>query len=74
MDHCAPGYTWKEKVHNIWVYYNNKTYANLPKQKEIAVGHIRKMLRHLGVDPACAGEYIEQLREKPRSPVAEDHQ
>lgn len=69
---CAPGHRIMEKTHYYRVEYGGRTYATLPKgahsdrgkragQAEIEVGHVRKMIRHLGIDEECAKRVISGL-------------
>jgi len=55
---CAPGSTWRLTNHSRKVNYDKKTYKSLPKHKDIEVGHIRKMIRHLGINIECARKYL----------------
>lgn len=72
LDMCALGHSVKEKTHHYAVTYQGKTYATLPKgahgKKEgvadIQIGHIRKMVRHLEIDPDCAARVIPLLAGK----------
>ena len=40
------------------VEYNGRTYRSLPKHPDIELGHIRKMIRHLGINRDCASKLI----------------
>lgn len=68
LDECAPGYTSQTKEHYIWVTFNENTFRSLPKGRhgaknpEIQVGHIRAMIRFLGIDMECAQGELEVLR------------
>jgi hypothetical protein len=64
LDHCAPGYSKEPKVHHWWVRYNGRTFRALPlgahgarKDAEIEAGHVRKIARHLLIEP-CARRLI----------------
>jgi hypothetical protein len=57
---CAIGYNRRATKHYWRVTYEGKTYATLPlgehgrrTNPQIEAGHIRKMLRHLGIEE-CA--------------------
>lgn len=69
---CAPGHRMIEKTHYYRVEYAGKTYPTLPKgshsdrgrrsgQAEIELGHVRKLIRHLGIDVECAKRVIAGL-------------
>ena len=65
LRHCAPGATWQTKKHRHWVRWNTKTSRNIPlgphgRRAKVTVdaGHIRSMVRHLGIDPTCASRFI----------------
>lgn len=68
LKECAPGHSMERKVHNFWVRANGRTFRSLPtgkhgaKNPEIEVGHIRHMVRHLGIDEDCAKTHLPQLR------------
>ncbi len=62
---CAEGFDWKEKPHHHWVAYRGKTYRALPKgghgrgeEGEIQIGHLKKMIRFLGIEEDCAKRYL----------------
>ena len=64
LDACAPGYAIVEKPHKYWVLYNGRTFRALPKGKqgsdnpEIERGHIKKMIRALGIDQEHARKFL----------------
>jgi hypothetical protein len=67
LDRCAPGHTRQQRVHNWVVKYQDKTFPNLPVGKHgarrhvsIQVGHIKKMIRALGIED-CAKQQIPLL-------------
>jgi hypothetical protein len=51
---CAKGSTWRLATHFRIVKYNKKVFRALPKHDSIELGHIRKMIRYLGIDKDCA--------------------
>ncbi len=58
-----------QKKHRHWVYCNGLIYRGLPlgkhgprKNPEIEIGHVRQLVRHLGIDPTCAEKQIPTLR------------
>jgi hypothetical protein len=57
LDECAPGYTLRLANHSRVVTFNGKVYRSLPKHKNVELGHVRKMIRHLGINQECAGEH-----------------
>jgi hypothetical protein len=61
LDVCANGWSWKLLTHSRAIYFNGKTYPTLPKHDEIAVGHIRQMIRHLSIPNDCAKKHIQIL-------------
>jgi len=69
MDNCAKGYQAETKKHYVWISFREKTYCTLPSgphqrsgNYEIQIGHIRKAIRFLGIDPTCAKRHLPQLR------------
>jgi len=58
LEDCAPGATWRTATHSVVVSYNGRKYPSLPKYKNLELGHIRKMVRHLGIDQQCAAKHI----------------
>jgi hypothetical protein len=57
LDKCATGYDIRRTTHGYKVEWKGKVFPDLPKYKEIQIGHVRKMVRHLGIDKACAGSF-----------------
>lgn len=65
LEACAPGYT-KRASREYWtVRYNGKAYRSLPlgahgrrHHPELEAGHVRSMLRHLGVAFGCAEAHL----------------
>jgi hypothetical protein len=68
LDACAPGNERKPGKHKWCVRYGGKTFPSLPKGEhgatdpEIEIGHIKKMIRHLSVEPSCAATHIPGLK------------
>ena len=54
LDDCAEGYSIRISVHHRRVTYNDKIYPSFPKHDEIELGHVRSLVRHLGIDKDCA--------------------
>ena len=68
LDACAPGSVRTPGEHKWRVVWGGRTYPSLPRGEhgktnpEIGVGHVRKMIRHLGIDMACAKQHLPILR------------
>ena len=69
LDACAPGYTMKERDHNYVVRWNGRAFPSLPKgphgkgeRAQIQIGHVKKMVRALGIDFEAATEHIPRLK------------
>ena len=58
LKRCADGYTIRTARHYRIVNYDGQTFRTLPKHDNIELGHIRSMVRHLGINKECASEYI----------------
>lgn len=64
---CAEGYEKIEQPHKWRIEYHGRTFPDLPlgnrtsKTPEVELGVVRKMIRHLGIDPECAYEYLPQV-------------
>ena len=54
LDDCAPGYTVRLATHSRVVQYQGKTFRKLPKFGEIELGHLRSMIRQLGIKECAA--------------------
>ena len=68
LDECAPGAGIEAKKHRHWVRYAGKTYRGLPlgrhgrrENPEIEIGHVRQLIRFLGIDEECARQAIPAL-------------
>lgn len=72
LERCAPGYRIRMTQHHHCVMYNGRTYPTLPLGRhgasrskgrgEIKNGHVKSMIRELGIDPACAGKNLPKLK------------
>jgi hypothetical protein len=51
LEECAKGFDIRRTTHARRVAYNG------PKFDDIQIGHIRKMVRHLGIDKDCARKH-----------------
>lgn len=61
LEECAPNSTVRVATHVRVLEYNGKVVRNIPKHKEVRVGHIRHAVRHLGIDHECAKRHIPAL-------------
>jgi hypothetical protein len=61
LANCAPDHAIRNTTHFLKVQYNGKTFPSLPSYKDIELGHIRKMVRALGINKECANKYIPGL-------------
>jgi hypothetical protein len=57
LEKCAAGSTVRLATHSRVVTYKGKVFRDLPKFQNIELGHIRKMVCHLGIDPDCAKKH-----------------
>lgn len=57
LDHCASGHDIRRTTHGRRVEWAGKLFPDLPKYDDIQIGHIRKMVRHLGIDKDCARRF-----------------
>lgn len=64
LDHCAPGHERAETDHYWRITYGARFYPNFPtgkhgarKSPEIEAGHVRSLVRHLGIEP-CARQQL----------------
>ena len=54
---CAPGNDIRRTTHARRVVWNNQVFPDLPKWDNIEMGHIRKMVRTLGINKDCARKH-----------------
>lgn len=57
LQECAPGFEIRRTTHGRIVTWNGRVFRDLPKFDDIEIGHIRKMVRHLGIDKDCAKKH-----------------
>jgi hypothetical protein len=57
LQSCAKGHSIRLANHSYVIKYNNLVYRSLPKFKNIELGHVRKMVRHLGIEWDCAEKF-----------------
>jgi hypothetical protein len=58
LESCAPGYSIRLATHSRVIKYKGRTYRSLPKFQTLELGHVRKMVRFLGIDKECAAKWI----------------
>lgn len=61
LEDCAKVYTIRMATHCRVIHYNGKVYRGFPKQDEIEIGHIRKLVRNLEINKDCARSHIQNL-------------
>jgi hypothetical protein len=52
----------KETDHFFRIMWEKCTYPSFPKHKQVDVGHVRKMIRQLGIPKACTEEHLPILK------------
>jgi hypothetical protein len=57
LEQCASGFDIRRTTHGRRVEWNGRTFPDLPKYDDIQIGHIRKMVRHLGINQDCARRF-----------------
>ena len=57
LQDCAYGFSVRLATHSRVVTFGSKVFRDLPKFDKIELGHIRKMVRHLGINPECAKKH-----------------
>jgi hypothetical protein len=58
LNECAPGYTIRLANHSRVIHFGGKVYRTFPKADPVENGHIRKLVRFLGIDAACAAKHL----------------
>lgn len=58
---CAAGHDIRPTTHYFRVKYKGLVFPDLPTYQNVEIGHIRKMVRALGIDKACANAHIPGL-------------
>lgn len=67
LERCAEGYRAVEQPHKWRVEYAGRTFPDLPlgkrasKTPEIELGAVKKMCRHLRLDPDCVHKHLPQI-------------
>lgn len=65
---CAPSFTSERKKHRIWISYNGLIFRGMPtgehgeQNPKIQVGHIKHMIRYLGIKLECAREHLSIIK------------
>jgi hypothetical protein len=57
LDDCAPGYTIRLANHSRVIHFNGLLYLSYPKHDPTENGHLRKLVRFLGIGP-CASKHF----------------
>lgn len=55
---CAPGYTIRLANHSRVIHFGGKVYRTFPKADPVENGHIRKLVRFLGICTSCAAAHL----------------
>src|SRR6202050_2910510 len=58
LKECAPGYTIRLANHSRVIHFGGKVYRTFPKHDPVENGHIRKMVRFLGIGTSCASKHL----------------
>lgn len=61
LEECAVGHSIRPTTHFFIVTFNGKSFPTLPTYKNTELGHIRSMVRALGINKECANQYIPRL-------------
>ena len=61
ISRCAEDVRWDLKTHTRVVYANGKVYPTLPKYDQLAIGHVKSLIRNLGIDADCVKKYLPAL-------------
>jgi hypothetical protein len=58
LNECAPGYKIRLANHSRVIHFGGKVYPTFPKHDPVENGHIRKLVRFLGINTACASRHL----------------
>jgi len=58
LKECAPGYTIRLATHSRVIQFGGKVFRAFPKHDPVENGHIRKLVRTLGISTACASKRL----------------
>ena len=70
LDECAPGHTRIKQTHSWKIQFGERTYPSLPfgdrsvkrvRRRLIAKNHVKKMVRHLGLNTDCVEGLLPEL-------------
>ena len=61
LNKCAPGFEWRMATHCRIISFGRRKYPALPKHNDIENGHVRKMIRYLGIDRNCVESVLPNL-------------
>ncbi len=70
LDECAPGYTIRLANHSRVIQFGGKVYRTFPKHDPVENGHIRKLVRFLGINPSCASKHLPGVIKDDSTPEA----
>ena len=71
LKECAPGSDIRLANHSRVIHFGGKVYRSFPKSDTVEHGHVRKMVRFLGIDTACASRHLPGVIKGITTPVAE---
>lgn len=68
LKRCAPDFAMRETDHKFLVTWNDASFW-LPKgahgsKRELEIGHVKSLVRTLGIEPDCASAEISALRNR----------
>jgi hypothetical protein len=74
LKECAPGYTIRLANHSRVIHFNGKLYRTFPKADPIENGHVRKLVRYLGINPSCASKHLPGVIKEDKDNESKGHQ
>jgi len=60
LDECAPGYTIRLANHSRVIHFAGMLYRTFPKHDPVENGHVRKLVRFLGIN-VCAVKHFPSI-------------
>lgn len=57
LEDCASGFSVRLATHSRVISFGGRVYRTFPKFPDIERGHIRKMIRYLGINAECAKKH-----------------
>jgi hypothetical protein len=70
LDECAPGYSIRLANHSRVIQFGGKVYRTFPKHDPMENGHIRKLVRFLGISMSCASKHLPGVIKDDSAPEA----